>query len=245
MDTESLQIHLNSKSATMSNGLSDCYFYINTIEVPSDYQINISVISSAIPYSFYCINSLNNTLIYKVGLITSVVNFTQGNYNINQWLAYLQSLNLPFTITLDKIVNKFTFSSSSSFTLLLSSTCFELLGLLNQKLDYVADVSNKIVSNACINLQSIQVLYINSNFISKSVNVSNVNKATTICSIPISVPPYSLITYSNSNNHKVNIFQNSFNLINIKICNQDNNIIDLNNCHWSLTLQIDVIKFTE
>jgi len=245
MDSESLQIHLNSKSATMSNGLSDCYFYINTIEVPSDYQINISVISSAIPYSFYCINSMNNTLNYKVGSTITSITFTQGNYNINQWLSYLQSLNFPFTITLDKIVNKFTFTSTSSFTLLSSSTCFELLGLLNQKIDYVSDVSNKIISNACINLQSIQVLYINSNFVSKSVNVSNVNKATTICTIPINVPPYSLITYSNSNNYKVNIFQNNFNLINIKICDQNNNVIELNNCHWSLTLQIDVIKFTE
>jgi hypothetical protein len=131
------------------------------------------------------------------------------------------------------------------FTLLQSSTCFELLGLVNQSQDYVSNSSFVIVSNACINLQSIQVLYINSNFISKSVNVTNVNKATTVCTIPISTPPYSLITYSNSNNYKVNIFQNSFNLINIKICDQNNNIIDLNNCHWSLTLQIDVTKFTE
>ena len=243
MDTESLQIHLNSKSATMSNGLSDCYFYINTIEVPTDYQINISVVSGAIPYSFYCVNSLNNTLNYKVGLIISTISFTQGNYNINQWLSYLQSLNLPFTITLNKLINKFTFTSSSSFTLYKSSTCFELLGLSSQ--DYVSDTSNIIVSNACINLQSIQVLYINSNFISKSVNVTSINKATTICTIPISTPPYSLITYANTNNYKVNIFQNSFNLINIKICDQNNNVIDLNNCHWSLTLQIDVIKFTE
>ena len=245
MDTESLQIHLNSKSATMSNGLSDCYFYINTIEVPSDYQINISVISSAIPYSFYCINNLNNILNYKVGSVISTITFTKGNYNITQWLSYLQSLSLPFTITLNKIINKFTFTSTSAFTLLQSSTCFELLGLLNQSQDYVSNSSFIINSNACINLQSIQVLYINSNFISKSVNVSNVNKATTICTIPISTPPYSLITYANGNNYKVNIFQNSFNLINIKICDQNNNIIDLNNCHWSLTLQIDVIKFTE
>jgi hypothetical protein len=43
----------------------------------------------------------------------------------------------------------------------------------------------------------------------------------------------------------VNIFQNNFNVINIKICDQNNNVIELNNCHWSLTLQIDVIKFTE
>ena len=245
MDTESLQIHLNSKSATMTNGLSDCYFYINTIEVPSDYQINISVISSAIPYSFYCINSLNNTLNYKVGAVISTITFTKGNYNITQWLAYLQTLSLPFAITLNKILNKFTFTSTSAFTLLQSSTCFELLGLFNQSQDYVSNASFIIVSNACINLQSIQVLYINSNFISKSVNVTNVNKSTTICTIPISNPPYSLITYANGNNYKVNIFQNSFNLINIKICDQNNNIIDLNNCHWSLTLQIDVIKFTE
>jgi hypothetical protein len=113
MDTESLQIHLNSKSATMTNGLSDCYFYINTIEVPSDYQINISVISAAIPYSFYCVNSLNNKLSFKIGSVISTVTFIQGNYNITQWLTYLQSLGLPFTITLNKLINKFTFTGSA------------------------------------------------------------------------------------------------------------------------------------
>ena len=102
MEIESLQIHLNSKSLSQGS-INDAYFYINTVEVPSEYQLHLRVLSASIPYSFYCVNSANNILVIKIGsnLYTYVLN--QGNYTITQFLAELKSKVSTFTITYDTI----------------------------------------------------------------------------------------------------------------------------------------------
>ena len=62
----SFQIHLNSKHADSYNNssISDCNFYLPQIETQNDHQINVSIQSANIPYSFYNINESNNYLKY-------------------------------------------------------------------------------------------------------------------------------------------------------------------------------------
>ena len=243
-DTETIQIHLNSRYATNYNSLSDCYFTIQPIEVPSDYQINISVKSASIPYSFYTVDSNNNMLNYEIGINQYyVVYFDEGNYSIYQWLAHLQSKLTNLVITYDKIKNKFTFTAQDTLTIRLSSTCYELLGFTLGS-EYTSGINNSITSNCCINLQTHQCVCIASNFISNSISIINENKKTILCSIPISVSPNSLITYVGSSDYTVNIFQNVFSIINIKLTDQNANILNLNGVHWSLTLQLDITRFT-
>jgi hypothetical protein len=66
-----------------------------------------------------------------------------------------------------------------------------------------------------------------------------------LCSIPITTAPNSMISYINPSNYKINIFSSMFSSINIKILDQNGEPIDLNGCHWSMTLQLDVLQFTE
>ena len=66
-----------------------------------------------------------------------------------------------------------------------------------------------------------------------------------LSSIPINTSPNSLITFVNSNNNKVCLYKNTLNAINIRITDQDNNNINLNGCHWSMSLKVDVLKFIE
>ena len=247
---DSLQIHLNSRYATNYNSLSDCYFITQNIEVPTDYQINISVKNAAIPYSFYSVDETNNFLNYRVNVNQYYeVYFEVGNYSIYQWLAHLQNKLPNLVVTYDKIKNKFTFTNSTfSITILQSSTCYEILGFTLGS-EYESSLINNVnvlVSNACINLSTHQCVCIASNFISNSINLVNQNKSTILCSIPISVSPNSMITYSAGvNDYKVNIFQNIFSVINIKLLDQNAKLLNLNGCHWSLTLQLDVEKFVE
>ena len=53
-----------------------------------------------------------------------------------------------------------------------------------------------------------------------------------------------MITFVNPSHYKINIFSTMFSSINIKILDQDSNPIDLNGCNWSMTIQLDVIRFT-
>jgi len=76
MNTEILQIHLNSRNADIyhNNMFSDSEWYLPIIEVPLQYTIYISVQHAVIPYSFYNINDSNNILNYQIGLnILSVI----------------------------------------------------------------------------------------------------------------------------------------------------------------------------
>ena len=66
-----------------------------------------------------------------------------------------------------------------------------------------------------------------------------------ICSIPILSTPYSIINYTSGNNSKFNLYSNFFNFINLKLTDQNGVLIDLNNQHWTIILQLDIIKFLD
>ena len=56
-------------------------------------------------------------------------------------------------------------------------------------------------------------------------------------------PPYSLINYTNNDNYKIDLNNNVFNSINIKLLNQDETPLVLNNQFFSLTLKLDFVNF--
>ena len=76
------------------------------IEVADGYYIHLSVQSCVIPYSFYNIDSTNNSLFYQeiivdgngaqTGTTNTQIYIANGNYNANQLASYL-SANLPRT----------------------------------------------------------------------------------------------------------------------------------------------------
>jgi len=237
MDIESLQIHLNSKLLSQGS-ITDAYFYINTIEVPSDYHIHLGVLSASIPYSFYSVNSKNNLLL--IGIVQYII--PVGNYNINQFVSVLQNLLTQFTLSYNKITSKITFLYTDNFNISPLSTCLDLIGFSG--VNSLSSVNFSLTSINCINLQSTQSICVATNFISNSISIINQHKPTVICCIPINCNPNSMITYVNPSNYKINIFSSMFSLINIKLLDQDGILIDLNGCHWSMTLQLDVIKFT-
>ena len=250
MNLETIQIHLNSADADSynNNSTSDCNFILPQIELPSQHQILLSVQSAVIPYSFYGIDSNNNTLTFSTNnsIITNYITIQQGNYNAIQLATYL-SANLPnFTVSYLPIQNKFVFSSTFANFVFHpeSSTCFSLLGFTNDVL-YSTGFNYSLTSYKCVNLLPKQAICISSNLLTGNINHSNLAEGNILCSIPVQSNPYSLITYSNQNNFKTNLYSNNLSHINIKLYDQNNNLLDLNGCNFSLTLQLEVIKFVD
>ena len=88
---ESLQLYLNSSNCDryIENNMSYCEWGLPLIEIPDGYHIYLSVQNCVIPYSFYNITSLNNTLVIMANLITTTISIPEGNYNINQLISSL------------------------------------------------------------------------------------------------------------------------------------------------------------
>lgn len=245
MNNEILQIHLNSKDADKFNGLtSDCEFFLPLIEVPSQHTLYISVQHAVIPYSFYNINALNNLLVYSYDDIIFNVIIPYGNYSAYDLLETLRnSLTMP-NLKYDIITNKYIFiNDTHEFSFLSTSTCFGLIGF-NQGVTYNS-VGKILISSNCINLQSKHCICIQSNLNTGSINNTNKNENNIICSIPIDKQPFSVINYQNHNNLKYNLFNSSINNLNLKLTDQNNNLIDLNGCHWSISIQLEVVKFVK
>ena len=98
-------------------------------------------------------------------------------------------------------------------------------------------------SYQCVNLQTKQCICISSNFQTGNINFTDISSRNILCSIPISSQPNSNIIYINSTNFRNNLYTNVINTICLKLIDQNNNILDLNGCHWSITLQLDVLRF--
>ena len=246
---ETIQIHFSSRYANnyVNGSFSNCEFFLPVIEVPPQHQIYVSCISASIPYTFYNIDTNNNYLEYFIDTTLYNLTITPGNYNAYQLRDYLKNqLGSNFNVTYDVITNKFTFTHASmNFGLKTdNSTALELIGF-KKSLFVIESVDRILTSDYCVNLLSKHCLCVALNYTTGNINYSNKLTNNILVSIPIKGNPYSMITYENTNAYKANLYKNSLTYIKIKIVDQNNNIVDLNGCHWTMTFQLDIVKFVE
>ena len=257
-DNETIQIHLNSKYATSynNNSSSDCNFTLPNIEVQDGYYIHLSIINCVIPYSFYNIDKTNNGLFYQeiqvdangnqTGTINTTLYFNSGNYNAIQLATYLTQ-NLPrTTVTYNTINGKYTFVNTTYNFIIRAQfcTCLNILGCSTNDL-YNTSVLKSLTCYSPANLSPRQCICVSSNLTTGNINNQLDGNRSIICSIPILSTPYSIINYTSSNNSKFNLYSSFFNFINLKLTDQNGVLIDLNNQHWTIILQLDIIKFLD
>jgi hypothetical protein len=240
---ETMQIFLNSKTANQYLGgfTSNCVFNLPMIVLPRNSKIHLSLQSCSIPFSFYNVDYFNNTLIYNVnGGSDVVIEIPQGNYSTTSLRNYLLTVMTGFSITYSSLNNTFTFTHPTyNFQFKNTSTCMEILGF--DDTDNYPSSGKTLTSVNSINLFTIRNIYITSNNLSlNNINNSTPNLCNILASIPLTSGANSVITYTNTNNVKtvVNDVKN-FTLLQIALTDQDGDILDLNGCHWSMTLQID------
>ena len=261
MDTESLQIHLNSKYASKyNNSNSDCTFNLPNIEVPIGHHIMLSIQSATIPYSFYNIDSNNNKIYLEFQYLDedigeevwsdniTIYEITHGNYNAYQLASYLTNI-LPLKVTYDSIKNKFKYTSIGEdnvfdFRFHLETTASSSLGMC-EDLQYNTSFSRVLISPYVINLASKQCIYITSNYHTGSIDNVISKNYSILCCVPIVGQPYSLISYKNTGNFRTNLFSNLMSYITIRLVDEKNNLIQLNGQHFNITLQIDVMNFVD
>ena len=237
-----INLYLNSKYALRQlNGTSNCLFDFGNLPV-DDGEIFVSIQSAQIPGTFYNVDSINQLFVYNVngGANINLV-IPPSNYNVNTLLAYLQSVMTGFTITFDGQTNKYTFTHATNiFSFKSTSTCFELIGLKEGTTYNSTGLS--LTSDLCVNFFTIQNVLIEvSNLITNNkTSNANENNPSILVSIPITTSQNSVLSYTNIFNlfERVHTVKN-FASLQVRLLDQDLDLLDLNGANWTATLQIN------
>ena len=250
--TNSTQLYLNSSSADMylnqTKKSNVVFFFDNVLKIDKNsIEMKLSLVNAQIPVSYYLINDSNNRIAISVTTDHNFMTyyFPYGNYNVNTFIAtWISYFGSQWTITFDKLQNKFQFSNSLgqiTFGNFVkdSNTLLSIIGFIPTQ-SYTSS-ANHLTSLYSINFSGLTKLNIKSStFTFKNMDSFTSGSTSTFCSIPVSSNASGIIQYNNLTDFK-SIFKNyDLNSIDISITDDKNNYIDFNNVDWSMTLQIDI-----
>jgi hypothetical protein len=247
MQSESLQIYLNSRYATetIDGNPANSVYYLPVIEIPDGHHIYLSLQSASIPYSFYSITSVDNTL--RWGLVAGPINtayIQPGNYNITQLIDVIKAaLGASYAVTYSTITSKILITHTTSEFIIYADTFNHIIGF--SKTSNTTSSSQILYGRDCVNLNQIRALNIEVNFPTGNVNVAQPYNMNIIATIPVYVAPFSIITYENNNNYKTNLYVNKLDQIQIRIIDNNGLLVDMNGIQYQMTFQIDCVKFVE
>ena len=244
---ESIQIFLNSRYATetVDDNTANCIYYLPVIEIPDGHHIYLSLQNASIPYSFYSITSFDNT--FSWGLVGGPINtyyIEPGNYTITQLVGVIQAaMGTSYTITYSSITAKLLFTHTSSNFVIYANTINHILGF--SKTTNTTSTANLLYSRDCVNLNQIRAINVEINFPTYNVNIAQPYNSNILATIPVYVAPFSIITYTNNNNFRTNLYVNKLDQIQIRLLDNEGRLIDTNGVQYQMTLQLDCVKFTE
>jgi hypothetical protein len=127
-----------------------------------------------------------------------------------------------------------------------TSNCFELLGF-NENIEYnstnIAGTTHILNSVNGVNLFVVRQVYIASdNFILNNINASNPNDTNILASVSVTGNPNSIIHYENTTTRHLIHHLNNVTNLNIKLLDQDGDLLNLNGVNWSITLELIITK---
>lgn len=202
----------------------------------------------SIPYSFYAITSVNNTLVLNNGATS--ISIPEGNYSVNTIITVLQTALLAAFPAANPSVNwstttlKLSITMTSSFTV--NSITAQPTSTLAPLLGFTSNATGTTVTGASVmNIRGPSFLFIKSLYLSKllraSIKVGD-NRgsvlANTFLPVPINVLfgqyitlfPGQVIEFTNP----VTISKSDN--IDLQICTIDGTLVNLNGQDWTLSL---------
>lgn len=244
-------INLNSSNAVSNNGTfnSDVNFLFKSIihDDPGIDYVSIGILNAQIPVSFYTINYTNDTLIFNFASNTYNIVITRGNYNSNSLISELKSkfqlIGFDMDIQTSRITGIMTFISVNSipFSFIGTSSIFPILGF-TQNINY-SSVGSQIVASYPLNLLGIKRLKVNSiNLSTNTFDSVTLGINSNLASIPVNVPSFAMIDYVNNSNAYPILFNKNITFIDIQIVDENNNLINFNGIHWTITIQMNIYR---
>lgn len=210
-------------------------------------KMSVSVLSFVCPNSMYIINETNSLLSLTINSVNQNYNIPYGNYDATNFLTYLQSILPTFTITFNTINNKFSFSNAIYFIINNTSTIYQVMGF-DKNTSYTSSFFNgsyNLTMPYTCNFNGIQ----NINILLTSINTKNVDsysKSNSNIIQSVQVPLFcNQILFQKTLENSFNFNQELMDDIRIELRDDLNNLINLNNQHFNITLLFTVIKDIE
>jgi len=240
---EYTEYQLDSQDAIIQlNGTSSLDW--PNFQIPNPQQNTIAaikVLEVSIPFSYYVINSGNNTFLLTDTIVTdATVTIPVGNYTSTTWIAALDAALLvasntkTWTTTYSSLTGKTTTTSTvaNTFTFTFPNTATTKFGVTDPRLwigfnaGANASVSNVMTSPNVLSITGPQYLYVNSSSIgglvecllpSTSVAQSNGGYGPQIARIPVNVNPGGTIQWQDPDPLKWFDLENALVFTNIDI----------------------------
>jgi len=239
-------IVLNSANALRNNSslLSDVLFPFTGV-LKEDHDIfysTIGIVNASLPVSFYVINSNNNVLKIQnnTTLITYSIVIPIGNYNANGLIANLttqiQALGFStFSLAINRSNGILTFSFPSSFTIMASSSIFTVLGFYGT----ASITGTSITASYPLNLLGTKKVKIFSSLLATiGVDSQTRYSSGTLATINVSDSPFGMIQFLNQSSYYAKLRMRKIDNIDIKLLDENGNLLDFNNVDWVITLQL-------
>lgn len=247
---DSIQILLNSQFATKYNNgglLSNMHFSFPSLLVddPAIIHKTISISNCQIPVSYYIINEYNDTLNYQIGNSPiTTVKITNGNYNATTFITQFKAqMGTGWDASINKLTGILTFTYTSNFTFLANSSLFSIMGFSSS--NYTSTSLTLIAPNLA-DFSGIRNIAIRSSTLSLTNRDCKTNSySQNIQVIPVNQPAYGIIKFENVANFTCVLNNKHLDGFDIQLIDDKGNFVDMNNCHWSITLQIDITKRTQ
>ncbi len=236
-------IHVNSKDRlTGSIGSTD--FYVNIGQ--GLYLDRIQLDSVQIPYTYYNVNTSNNTLVVNWNSSNTTLTITPGNYTLAGLQSALntavQTINSNINVSLDNQTWRFTFSFSSASpntgSLILSqSTINRLIGFPSTTNTNSASMLTS-TSVALMNDQAFLFICIDG-VGDNIISTTNGNKYTFY--IPVDVNGGDVLSYQTQLDQNQILKVNQpikYLSLHVRLLDNFGNSLNLNESDWSMTLKI-------
>lgn len=230
-------IHLASKYANSNpDGVkSSCSFQLSKpINIPTEYELHISILSACIPTSFYSVASLIN-ITYNSG--TAWFTVPLGSYAPSDIIALSAINNIGLTVTFSAITSKFVFSNSSGAIVRVDPT--SIFGVTTQLSVPAGGVAS---GQICPDIYGTRFINVTS-----SLNTDNITAGTTptgggvLLSIPIDVSPNNFVVYTPNILVRNRIKESTLNNVTITLCDDNMTPLNMNGVDWAMDLYVECI----
>ncbi len=251
----SVVLHIRSKDASQLTPNFNTNFEVDLkapIAITPDEELHIFLSQAEIPYSFYCISSDLNNNILKYD-VDGTLTFPNQNYTPDELIRVMNddsTFSSIFNTTYNRFTNKITITNNSGETKELNwteSTINKVLGFGSKTSDDSLTAGSSVSSPDMVNLATVHSILVHSNLSQANVLSTRSGNSTILQKISIDVNAYEIIYLNQDDFRTYSVsFQPVVDRLVFKLTDQNNQLLNLNNINYEMSLIFNVYpKYTD
>jgi hypothetical protein len=231
-------IHCSSKYASINwdSNMTKCTFQLNRpLNVPSEYELCVSVLSASIPYSYYSIPTTAVTYVKNAATVNWAT-IPQGNWSGSDIAAKLT--NSDVTVTFVNQTGLFSFvNNNPTYTLTIAPSA--ILGI---RTNLAVAVGATGYSQYFPDISGTRFINILSSLNTECLTTGTMPQGTgALLSLPVNCAPNGFIIYTPQNLVTNRLKESYISQFDITICDSDMQPLNLNGVAWEIDILVTVI----